>query len=175
MSDRPDTPTPLPRRTRRWLRRTVVAILLVLVLSVGAGQFILWSDFPRNLVVTTLERQLGLRVEARSLSTGWFGRTTLRDVTAALPLADEIFFTVPRMDVSHTSLVRMIFGAILRLERIELQQPDLLVRQYVSGRWNVQEAVDVVGRATRRTGGGTTAPPARVTSASIPELRINSG
>src|SRR5688572_33507414 len=94
-------PAAHPRKRRRWLRRTVVAILLVLVLSIGAGQFILWSDFPRNLVVTTLERQLGLRIEARSLSTGWFGHTTLRDVTAALPLGDEIFFTVPTMRVAH--------------------------------------------------------------------------
>src|SRR5688500_10611289 len=98
-------PAPQPRNRRRWLRRTILAMLLVLVLSIGAGQVILWSDFPRGLVVTTLERQLGLRIEARSLSTGWFGRTTLRDVTAALPLSDEIFFTVPNMRVAHTSLV----------------------------------------------------------------------
>ena len=169
-------PAPQPRTRRRWLRRIVVALLLVLVLSIGAGQFILWSDFPRNLVVRTLERQLGLRIEARSLSTGWFGNTTLRDVTAALPLGDEIFFTVPTMRVAHTSLVRMIFGANLRLERLELERPDLLVRQYVSGRWNVQEAVDVVTRATRRPDAGTTTgSPARVTSASIPALRINGG
>jgi hypothetical protein len=177
MTDRPETiSTPPPRRKRRWLRRVIVAVLLVLVLSIGAGQFILWSDFPRNLVVRSLERQLGLRIEARSLSTGWFGRTTLRDVTAALPLADEIFFTVPRMDVSHTSLVRMIFGANLRLERLVLHRPDLLVRQYVSGRWNVQEAVDIITRATRRTGGSAATPaPARLTSASIPALRIIDG
>ncbi len=164
-----------PRKRRRWLRRIIVAVLLVLVLAIGAGQFILWSDFPRSLVVSTLERQLGLRIEARSLSTGWFGRTTLRDVTAALPLGEDIFFTVPTMRVAHTSLVRMIFGANLRIERVELDRPDLLVRQYVSGRWNVQEAVDVVTRATRRTGAGATTASARVTSASIPELRVSAG
>ena len=71
MTDQPDKTTTVPgRRKRRWLRRAIVALLLVLVLSVGAGQVILWSDFPRDLVVNALQRQLGLRVQTRSLSTG---------------------------------------------------------------------------------------------------------
>ena len=168
-------PATEPRKRRTWLRRIVVALLLVLVLAIGAGQFILWSNFPRDLVVRTLERQLGLRIGAQALSTGWFGRTTLRDVTAALPLADEIFFTVPQMRVAHTSLVRMIFGGDLRIERIELDRPDLLVRQTISGRWNVQDVVDVVARATRRAPGAATGSSTRVTSASIPALRISDG
>src|SRR5438105_15732255 len=96
-----DNPTPVqttepPRpiataRRRRWWRRIGVALLIVLVLAIGGVQLVLMTQVPRNLVISELERELGLRVSTASLSSGWLGNTTLQDVTLSLPLASEAF------------------------------------------------------------------------------------
>jgi hypothetical protein len=72
---------------RRWIRRIVYGSLIGLAVVVVAVQVTFWTDYPRRLVLSLVQRELGLRVEARTLSTGWFGATTLTDVRLSLPLA----------------------------------------------------------------------------------------
>ena len=90
-----------PRSRRRWswpvrLLLTLIALLLIAALVV---QIILWTNVPRQIVLSRLQTEMGLRVTAESVSTGWFGHTTLNDVTLALPLADKPFLHVPGMRV----------------------------------------------------------------------------
>src|SRR5690349_8224529 len=117
-SSEPDpstTPAPPPRARarrhffpRRWSLRLLLITLLLLVVAVVATQFVLWSDVPRDLVLGQLQKQLGLRVSAASLTTGWLGNTQLHDVAIALPLSDDALAKVPEMRVKHTSLIGLL-------------------------------------------------------------------
>ncbi|CAA9394442.1 MAG: hypothetical protein AVDCRST_MAG64-1359, partial [uncultured Phycisphaerae bacterium] len=134
-------------------------------------QVVLWTNIPRNLVLKQLEKQLGLRVAAASLSTGWLGNTHLRDVTIGLPLAEDSLVRVPAMRVKHTSLLGLLWTRAVTLQAIELDRPDILVRQDQSGRWNLQEVADLLGR----TGGKETATDqakTKTTRPTLPAVRV---
>src|SRR5439155_5350977 len=91
-------------RGRRWFLRLFLTVLVLLILAAIAIQLVLWSNLPKRLVLAQLQSQLGLRVQARSLTTGWLGNTNLRDVTLALPMAEQSFLDMPKMRVKHTTL-----------------------------------------------------------------------
>src|SRR5687767_13171784 len=106
-SSEPERSSP-PKRKRHLLPRgrfprLLLAVLLLLLIAAVVTQIVLWTNVPRDLVLTQLQKQLGLRVEAASLSTGWLGDTHLRDVTIGLPLSDDALVTLPRMRVKHNS------------------------------------------------------------------------
>src|SRR3982751_1796892 len=115
MSDAPTNPTRKPSRLRRliprrWPGRIFLAVVLLLILALIVTQIILWTNVPRDLVLRQLERQLGLRISAASLSTSWLGNTDLRDVPISLPLANESFVTVPAMRVEHNTLFGLLWS-----------------------------------------------------------------
>src|SRR5688500_956864 len=101
---------------KRWTRRILLALLIVIVVAIVVTQIVLWTDYPRALVMRLVQQQLGLRVEAKSLSTGWFGATTLSDVKVSLPLADESFLAMPTMEVDHTALIPLLITRKFQLD-----------------------------------------------------------
>src|SRR5690349_6331710 len=103
---------------RKWSLRILLALLIVIVLAIAVTQIVLWTDYPRTLVLKLVQQQLGLRVEAKSLSTGWFGSTTLGDVKVSLPLAEESFLTMPTMQVEHTALIPLMLTQKFDLDGI---------------------------------------------------------
>src|SRR4051812_38294054 len=175
-ADMPAAEAKKQRRTRRrflprrWsLRLPVLLILLLLVLAI-VTQAVLWTNVPRDLVLGQLEKQLGLRVSAASLSTGWLGDTRLRDVAIALPLSDDALVTVPEMRVEHSSLFGMALTRGVTLKLVELRDAHVLVRQDAGGRWNVQEVADLLARAA---GKQTAADQAKKTSRpELPAVRL---
>jgi hypothetical protein len=140
---------------RRWTRRILLGLLVVIVLAVVTTQVVLWTDFPRRLVLKLVQQQLGLRVEAASLSTGWFGSTTLKEVKVSLPLADESFLAMPTMEVDHTALLPLAVTQKFDLEGIKLVKPILVVRRDANGRWTLQDVAELLAKA-----GGGNAPAA---------------
>src|SRR5690606_2727131 len=102
------------RRKRRWLRwlfKLLFAFLLFGALVIAIFTYIFsQSDIPRQLVVGVIQRQLGLRMAADDVRVGWLGRATLDEVALALPLAEEAFFQVPRMEVDITALPLVLLG-----------------------------------------------------------------
>src|SRR3712207_2393519 len=79
-----------PRRRHPFLRfllRTFIVIVVLLIILAIAIQAVLMTDLPRKVALPIVEKALGLRIEASSLSTGWLGHTTLHDVKVSLPLA----------------------------------------------------------------------------------------
>ncbi|MGH7214333.1 MAG: hypothetical protein ACREIT_06175, partial [Tepidisphaeraceae bacterium] len=167
----PSSKRPAPRRKRHWLWRTLFALLILLVVLVVVVQVVLRGDTPRRVVVAQVQNALGVRMTARSVDTGWFGRTTLRDVTLSLPLADESFVRVERMEVSHTSLPVMLVTRGLDVKAVALHRPHLLVRQDAAGQWNLQEVADLLAR----TGGSKEAgdaPDERRASIDLPRLLV---
>jgi len=119
--------------------------LFILILIVG--QIIFFTDLPRNLVVNTLEKQLGLRITVKSLSTGWLGHTTLHDVTLALPLADKAFLNVPTLELKHSPLPWLILTGSFSVSEISIENPRLDVIQDPGGSWNLQEVAQLLARA----------------------------
>src|SRR5580693_2445689 len=96
--------------SKRVLRRILYVIIILFAVIFIAAEIILSTDLPRNLVISIVEKQLGLRITAKSLSTGIFGHTSLEDVTATLPLADSAFLSIPVLKLDHTWLPGILFG-----------------------------------------------------------------
>ena len=174
----PDPPV-TPRHTRRrrrilprwWVWRALLALVGLVFLVALVTQIVLWTNVPRDLVLRQIQKQLGLRVQAASLSTGWLGDTELRDVTISLPLSDEALLRVPEMRVKHTSLLGLAWTRAVELDLVELRRPYLLVRQDAAGRWNLQEVADLLAR----TGGkqAATEQARRTTRPELPAVRIS--
>ena len=156
---------------KRWSLRILLALLIVIVLAIAITQVVLWTDYPRTLVLKLVQQQLGLRVEAKSLSTGWFGSTTLRDVKVSLPLADESFLSMPTMEVDHTALIPLMLTQKFDLDGIELRKPNLIVRRDANGRWNLQDVAELVAKATA----GQPQPGTKKKPPKLPRLRLTDG
>src|SRR5437762_9305979 len=105
---------------RRWLLRIFLTLLILIALGAIAIQVVLWTDYPRRLVIAQLEKQLGLRVETREFITGWAGHTNLRDVKLSLPLAEKSFFDVAALRVEHTSLAWLILSRHVDVQSVSL-------------------------------------------------------
>jgi hypothetical protein len=161
---------------KKWSLRILLGVVALVVLLLVAIQVVLWSPLPRQWVVSAIQQKLQLRVSADAFSTGWGGRTSLSGVTLGLPLADEAFLQTPKLSVEHTSLFALLIGRPTVVKSIEIQRPNLLVRQMADGRWNLQEVAELVGRA----GGGKTAegqPPATKQGAppQLPRVTVTDG
>jgi hypothetical protein len=176
----PSTP-PAPKRNRRRVvprsrtGRGLLLLLILLLLAAITTQVVLWTTVPRDLVLAQLQKQLGLRVEAASLTTGWLGDTHLRDVTISLPLAEESLLRVPRMRVKHNSLFGLLWTRAVTLDAIELDQPHLVVRQDPSGRWNLQQVAGLIARTGgKEAASGQQQPSAsgRTSRPKLPSVRV---
>ena len=132
------------------MRRRVFRILAVaaalLIIVIVAVQIVLWTAIPRRIVIDRIESQLGLRLTASSLATGWFGNTNLKDVTLSLPLAENALVDVRHLRVRHTSLLGLLFTRSLVIKEMDLDQPHLQVVQASDGRWNLQEVIELLAR-----------------------------
>jgi hypothetical protein len=165
---------PVPRSSalRRWAWRFLYVILALLFLIIVSGEIIFQTNLPRNLVFNTLERQLGLGVSARAMSTGWFGHTTLYDVTLSLPLAEHGFISVPVLKVSHSNLPWLILSGSLTIKEIDIERPDVMIQQDSAGRWNLLQVLDLLGRAGGSQSAQSAATPRNSGIPVLPELHV---
>jgi hypothetical protein len=132
---------------RRWALRIAAGLGVLLILIFIIGEIVFYTDLPRNLVVNAIEKQLGLRITVKSLSTGWLGHTTLRDVAITLPLDDKAFLSVPTLQLTHSPLPWLILSGSLSVHEISIENPELHVVQDPGGSWNLQEVAQLLARA----------------------------
>src|SRR5688500_12108250 len=145
------------KQMRRWSLRILLAIVILLVLVIAVTQAVLsLTDIPDRIVLTQVQQQLGLRMTAASVDTGWFGSTVLRDVTLSLPLAEESLLATPELRVKHTWLPILIATRKVTLDRLTLDDAQLVVRQDVAGRWNLQDLVELLARTGGKQQAATT-------------------
>ena len=135
---------------KRWWLRILVGVAALLVLVVVVVQIVLWSQLPKDIVTRQIETELGLRISCKRLTTSWLGTTTLSDVSLGLPLAEKSFLNVPTLKVKHSSLIGLVLTRALSIKYIEIDQPDVVVLQDASGKWNLAEVAELLGRV----GGG---------------------
>src|SRR5579871_6006227 len=105
-------------RLRKWAVRIGIFVVGVILLVGIVIQAVLWTGLPKSIIVSQVEKGLGLRIAVNSVSTGWLGNTSLHGVKLALPLSDKAFAEVPEMRVRHTSLLAMIFGRSLLIKEV---------------------------------------------------------
>lgn len=156
---------------KKRLLRIFVGLVVLLLLLALALQIVLWTDLPRNWVLSAIQQKLQLRMDADSLSTGWSGQTELVNVHASLPLAQESFLQTRSLRVRHTGLIPLIFGRSLTVKSIEIDSPTLLVRQLPDGRWNLQEVAELISRATGGKTADTQPKPSGVPQ--MPRVAVN--
>ena len=159
------------RRLRRILIRLAAALIVALALAAGAVQLALHSDLPRRIVISELEKELGLRVEIDSVRTGWSGRTAIEGLRLWLPLDDDVLAEVPFIAATHTVLPALIVGLPLRIHDLHLAEPRLLLRQDSAGEWNLVRAI----RSMPRTEDGRIILPALSVSGATIEITDASG
>ncbi len=155
---------------RKWTFRALLAVVVGVVLGAIIVQIVLWSSFPQKLVLSQIERQLGLRASAASLSTGWLGNTGIRDVKLGLPLADKSFLDVTEMRVKHTWLPSLLMGRSLSIQAIVLEKPTLYVRQDAAGTWNLKEVAELLARTGGKRQGQESA---KTSTPELPKLQIH--
>lgn len=147
MLDRSQTSSP-PKKKKRWFLRLFLTLIVLLIAIVITVQIVLGTSYPKKLVIGQVERALGLSVQAKSFSTGWFGHTVLHDVTLSLPLADQAFLTIPELRVEHSTLPMIALKRGIKLDSIEMDHPTLIVRQDQTGRWDLQQALELMKRTS---------------------------
>lgn len=138
MTDTPDQPA---RKRRRWpwpLRLLTIFAIFVIVLLLFV-QILFWSPIPRRIAESQATRILGLRVQIDDVSIGWTGRTRIRGLRVSLPLEDAPMIEVPEVRATHTNPLLVVFG--LSIDRVEIDQPVVSLRQLPAGTWNLQEAI----------------------------------
>lgn len=160
---------------RRWILRASITFVILITLAMIAVQIVLTTNLPRDLVLGEVQRTLGLQIGAESLGTGWFGHTSLHGVTLSLPLAGESFLRVKSLNVRHTILPAILFGRPVKLQSLEFESPELMVRQDSNGQWNLTQVIDLL----RRAGGGQqavdTADARNTNRAEIPQIAVRNG
>ncbi len=141
---------PVKTKRKRWRHGALgafLALVILLFLALGAGQIVLSTDLPRNLIVKAVEKSLALKMSARDVRAGWLGSTDMYDVTFTLPLADKAFLSVPHLRVQHSNLPSVIAGGSLDIHEIQIDQPTLTVFQDRRGTWNFEEIAQLITRA----------------------------
>src|SRR5688500_8279726 len=161
---------------RRWSLRILIALLVLLIVAICVTQAVLWTDVPQRIVLAQVQKQLGLRMDAESVTTGWFGRTDLKDVTVSLPLAEASFLTMPTLEVGHTWLPWLILTRKVEIKSLELNDAALVVQQDEAGRWNLQDVLELLARTAgkQQVAGaeGTTRRPQRP---KLPKVVVHNG
>lgn len=160
-----------PRRRGRWWRRVLSALIVLVVLAAAVVigvQLVLRTDLPRRLAVQALEQATGLRVEARSLTTGWTGQSEFRDVVFHLPLDQAPIATVPVLTAEHAGLLRLLITGDLGLREVRIEGLALDVYEDDHGRWSLLRALDAVRRAQPAQSGDQRA-------SNLPRVEISQG
>jgi hypothetical protein len=148
---------------RRWSLRILLAVVIALILAIAITQAVLsLTTIPDRIVLIEVQQQLGLRMTAKSVDTGWFGDTVIKDVTLSLPLADGSLLATPELRVRHTWLPVLLFTRKLTIDLLTLDDAQIVVTQDAAGRWNLQDLVELLARtggkqqaaatSTRRSG-----------------------
>ncbi len=159
----------MKRMTRRRILHIGIVLLVLVALLLAAVQVVLWTDWPRRIALAQLQKQLGLKIDAKSMSLGWTGRTTLQNVQVSLPLATQALLTVPTLKVKITAPPLLLLGVSLQVQSIQIDQPVLTVVQDAQGRWNLQQLAQLLGNL----GGVKSSQPAASSTPHLPDITIH--
>ncbi len=123
----------------RW--KIVIPIALVVLVAAGVLviHLVLQSELVGRVALARASERLGMDVTAKSLHAGWGGETVIRELTVTMPLTDEPVLVAETVKLSHAAVPWLVLRRPFHLRSIDIEGPQVNVRQYESGRWNVQD------------------------------------
>jgi hypothetical protein len=159
---------------RKWLIRISLSLAALVLLLIVIVQLVLWSPLPKRIVIQTIEKELGLRISADSLTTGWLGKSELTNVSLGLPLSDGDFLKVKSLKIKHSSLIGLALGTVT-VDSVEVDDPVVQVIQNPQGQWNLQQVIVLLGRLGGGNSSARNAPSSQSSSSAdkgVPKLPI---
>ncbi|MGE5297272.1 MAG: hypothetical protein ACM3VT_20810, partial [Solirubrobacterales bacterium] len=148
----------------RWTIRILIVFVVLVVVSAAVVHFVLQSRWLSDLILARVADTIGMDVTADSISVGWGGRTTIRGATVSMPLTGDVVLAAERIDVAHEAIPLLILGRPVNVRSVQVETPQVNLRQYEDGRWNAEDVWARV-RARRK-------PPAKKRIIPLPEVVI---
>ncbi|WP_439598502.1 AsmA family protein [Falsiroseomonas sp.] len=168
-------PTASPRRRRRWPWILLAVVIGLSAIGLGAALLLLDAESLRPRLVSAVERATGrsFTVGEMRLALSLVPTVELRDVALSNPegASRPNMLTASRVQVQAALLP--LLSREIRISRIELEQPDLLLEVDAQGRGNWQFA-----RAPREAAPADPAPEQAVREAlalGVDALRLERG
>ncbi len=123
----------------RW--KIIIPIAFVILAAAGALaiHLILQSELVGEVVLARASERLGMDVTAKSLHAGWGGETVIRDLAVTMPLTNELILSAETVRLSHAAVPWLVLGRPFHLRSVEVENPQVNVHRYESGRWSVQD------------------------------------
>jgi len=124
----------------RWTIRILIAFVVLIAVVAVVIHLVLQSDWLGEMVLARVSGKLGLVVDSESFSVGWGGTTAIGAATVRMPLNDELVLSAYRIELGHKVIPLLLLGRPFDLHSVKVDHPTVYLRQYESGRWNVQDA-----------------------------------
>lgn len=158
-----DSPAPTSARPRRWIRRLLIALGLVVALIALAPLFL--GPFLRGFVVGQLEERLGVKATVQGVSFAWPARLRVYGVE----LADAEGAPLASLDELQASLALLpLLGGALHAE-VELVYPELHLARSADGPWNWERSLAKLAASAN----ANAKSPAPADEGSLPELELH--
>lgn len=123
----------------RWTIRILVVLVVLILTAAVVVHIVLQSRWLSDLILAEAGDAIGMNVTADSVSLGWGGRTTIRNIAVAMPLNGGAALTAERIEVVHATVPSLIFGRAASVRSVEVDGPQVSLHRSENGRWNVQD------------------------------------
>jgi hypothetical protein len=123
----------------RWTIRILIVFVVLVLAAAVIVHFVLESRWLSDLILSRAGDAIGMEVTADSVSVGWGGETTIRNAAVTMPLTGEVVLAAERIEVAHEGIPLLILGWPVNVRSVQVDAPQVYLRRYESGRWNVQD------------------------------------
>jgi hypothetical protein len=151
------------------LRRTIIILIAVVLLIAAvavAAHLVLRSATVGEAILSRVSEHIGMEVTAKSTEVSWSGRTVIRQLVVRMPVTGEAILSADSLEVGHAMLPLLVLGRPLAIRSVGVESPCLHLRRSESGRWNVQDAWDLL-RAGASSGGRVALPRIAICNALV--------
>lgn len=129
----------MKRSMLRWTVRILIVFVVLILVAGVVIHFVLQSAWLGDLILARAGDAIGMNVTAESLSVGWGGETSIRNAAVTMPLTGEVVLVADRIEVAHEVIPLLILGRPVNVQSVEVDHPEVNLRHYEGGRWNVQD------------------------------------
>jgi hypothetical protein len=123
----------------RWTIRILIVFVVLILAAAVIVHFVLESRWLNDLILARAGDAIGMNVTADSVSVGWGGETTIRNVAVVLPLTGEVVLDAERIEITHEMIPLLILGRPVNVRSVRVDEPQVFLRRYENGRWNAQD------------------------------------
>jgi len=124
----------------RWTIRILIVFVVLILATAAILHFVLQSRWLKDLILARAGERIGMDVSADSLTVGWGGRTTIQGAAVTMPLTNDVLLAAERVEVMHEAIPLLILGRAVNVRSVRVERPQVNLKQYPDGRWNVEDA-----------------------------------